>query len=74
MVTAEQIRLLDRVWPKASPLDGLKTEKLEPNEKWGKAELYMKQLIDPPSLHARVRMWRFKVDWADEKAIQEDSV
>ena len=74
MIKPDQIRLIARVWPKATPLEGLKTEKLEPNEKWGKAELYMKQLLDPPSIHARIKMWRFRVDWDDEKAIQIDSV
>ena len=34
----------------------------------------MKQLLDPPSLHARIKMWRFRVDWDEEKAIQIDSV
>ena len=34
----------------------------------------MVKLVDPPSIHARIKMWKFKVDWSDERAIQEDSV
>ena len=34
----------------------------------------MLKLLEPASMHARLKMWRFRVDWAEERAIQEDSV
>lgn len=69
LVTAEQIRNLCRVWPKTSPVEDLEKEKLGPNEKWDKAEDYMLKILDPSSIYSRLKMWRFKVDWNDEKAI-----
>ena len=74
LVTADQVRNLIRVWPKASPLKDLENEQLGPNEKWDKAEDYMLKLLEPASMHARLKMWRFRVDWGEERAIQEDSV
>ena len=73
-VTPDQIATIARIWPKDTPVEGLAQEKLEGNEKWDKAEDYMVKLLDPPSIHARIKMWKFKVDWSDERAIQEDSV
>ena len=34
----------------------------------------MIQLVDPPSIHSRLLMWKFKVTWKEEKEIQESTL
>ena len=73
-VTGEQIMTLLRVWPKDSGLEELENLKCGANEIWDKAEAYFINLCDPPSIHARLQMWKFKVTWPEEKGIQEDTL
>jgi len=51
-VSSSQIQLLNRLWPKESPLADLKAQDgtLEPNEVWDRAEAYMIKLCEPASL------------------------
>lgn len=60
-------------WPK-TPVVDLEKEELGENEKWDKAELYMKQLTRPPSIHGRLVMWKFKTEWQEEKEALEEIV
>jgi len=73
LVSGDQLLSLLRVWPKDSPVDALEAENktLAGNEIWDKAEAYFLPLVDPPSIKARLNMWKFKINWKDELAIQE---
>jgi hypothetical protein len=63
------------IWPKESNLDDLLREKLEEGETWDKGESYMLKLITKDnddvraisSLLNRLKVWKFKGNWEDEK-------
>lgn len=59
-VSAAQIGTLLRVWPKESNIEDLEKEELEDGEIWEKGEAYMIQLIHPPSIFNRLKVWTFK--------------
>ena len=52
----------------------LEKEILGENEKWDTAEAFMKNLTDPPSIHARLRMWKFAAEWSEEKGGLEKTI
>jgi len=50
VVTTSQIDSLLANWPKESDLEGFGAEKLEPNEKWARAEGYFINMLKPGSI------------------------
>jgi len=50
VVTTSQIDSLLANWPKESDLEGFGAEKLEPNEKWARAEGYFINMLQPSSI------------------------
>ena len=67
-VSVQLIQLLNRLWPKESPLSELATMTLENGEVWDKAEAYMIDLVEPASLEHRVKMAYFRAIWSEELA------
>ncbi len=68
------------IWPKESNLDDLLKEKLEEGEVWEKGETYMLKLIVREddetqtigSLQNRLKIWKFKGNWDEEKLIADN--
>jgi hypothetical protein len=68
------------IWPKESNLDDLLKEKLEEGEVWEKGETYMLKLIVREddetqtigSLQNRLKIWKFKGNWDEEKLISDN--
>jgi hypothetical protein len=68
------------IWPKESNLDDLLKEKLEEGEVWEKGETYMLKLIvreddetqSIGSLQNRLKIWKFKGNWDEEKLIADN--
>ena len=75
-VTGDQVLTLLRIWPKDSNLEDLEKENKNKkgNEVWDKAEGYFLPLCDPPSIHARLKMWKFKINWDEELSIQKGTL
>lgn len=68
------------IWPKESNLDDLLKEKLEEGEIWEKGEAYMLKLVAREddastaiaSLQNRLKVWKFKGNWDEEKLIADN--
>jgi len=50
-----------------SSLADLANMELGPNELWDKAETYFIKIVEPASLVYRLKVWCFKVEWAEDK-------
>ena len=72
MVSAEQVRMLVDNWPRTS-VALLATRELGANERWDTAEAYMRELARPASIHARLKLWKFTVDWPEERLRQTET-
>lgn len=74
LITKDMISALARAWPRDSNLVDLYNMPMEENEIWDKAEAYMINLSDPPSLFDRIKVWDFLNEWPEDKAFMEISI
>lgn len=60
-----------RVWPAESHLCDLATEDAQKpaDEQWDKGEAYMIDLVEPETIHDRLKVWHFKYQWEEEKEV-----
>ena len=66
MMTTDQITAMHFAWPKESSLQDLAMMELGENEIWDRAENFMMNMMEPPSIYDRLSIWVFIIEYKDD--------
>ena len=71
MLTPDQIGTFNSIWPVEASFEDFEREHQEMtgDETWEKAEAYMINYVDMPSLPHRLKVWVFSLDWNESKQL-----
>lgn len=56
-------------WPKETNMEEFRAEKLEEGETWAKAENYFMQILNPPTMLHRLKVWQWSSQWEEQVQI-----